>query len=35
MRWNGKENQIPWIVIAGIAACLAVIAVIAWYAIAP
>jgi len=33
MRWNG--NQIPWIVIFGIAACLGIIAVTAWYAIAP
>jgi hypothetical protein len=35
MRWNGKENQIPWIVIVGIVACLVIIAIIAWYAIAP
>jgi hypothetical protein len=35
MRWDGRENQIPWIVLAGIAACLVIIAITAWYAIAP
>jgi hypothetical protein len=35
MRWDGRDNQIPWIVILGIVACLGVIAIVAWYAVAP
>jgi hypothetical protein len=35
MRWNGNGKQISWTVIIGIAVCLAIIAIVAWYGIAP
>ena len=34
MQWNGKE-PVPWAVTIGVVACLAIIAIVAWYAAAP